>query len=85
MENGFLHEVFGIHAVLGFDVGSFHEHIAELSEGFGIINHLSSFFYDWTESSGSFVQMLFGVFGVFVLSGSFRSFAQWFWGDVAKI
>jgi hypothetical protein len=48
-QNGFLHEVFGLYAILGFGIGGFHEYVAEFPKSLGGVDHLNCAFYDRCE------------------------------------
>jgi hypothetical protein len=84
-QEGFLYEVFGLHAVFDLCTGGLHEHATELLEGFGVVNHLGCGLYDGCECACGCAQVFMGVFGVFVSSGFLCSSSQWFWGNVAEI
>jgi hypothetical protein len=84
-QDGLLYEVFGLHAVFDLCAGCLHEHAAELSEGFRVVNHLSCGLYDGCESACGCAQLFMGVLGVFVSSGFLCSSSQWLGGNVAEI
>jgi len=71
--------------VLGFGIGGLHEHAAELSEGFGVVNHLSGAIYYGCQSPTGRRQLLSGVLGVFMPASATGSFAEWLGFDVAEI
>jgi hypothetical protein len=84
-QDGFLYEVFGLHAVFDLCAGCLHEHATELSEGFRVVNHLSCGLYDGCECACGCAQLFMGVFGICVSSGFLSSSSQWFGGNVAEI
>jgi len=80
-----LYKVFGDHAVLSLGISGFYEHAAELSEGFGVVNHLSGAIYDGRQCPTGGRQLLSGVLGVFMPQSASSSFAEWLGFNVAEI
>jgi len=70
---------------LGLGISGFYEHAAELPEGFGVVNHLSSAIYDGSQSPTGRRQLLSGVLSVFMPQGATGSFAERLGFDVAEI
>ena len=71
--------------IFGFGVGGFHEHAAEFSESFGIVNHLSGAIYDGGQCPTGRRQLLSGVLGVFMPESAPGSFAEGLRFYVAEI
>jgi hypothetical protein len=84
-QDGFLHEVFGYHRVFDLGLDGFHEHAAELLEGFGVVNHFDGVLNGGSKGSPSVRPPFLGILSVFVPSSPFSGFAKRLWFDVAEI
>jgi hypothetical protein len=84
-QDGFLHEVFGYDRVFDLGADGFHEHAAELLEGFGVVNHFDGVLNGGSECPPSVRPPFLVVLGVFVTSGPSGSFAERFGFKMAEI